>query len=476
MARVICPYCFTQQNLTAQEKTCPGCSREVPTDYIRFAQKRGNTTFITTFGTTAHGKTTYLDSLMFSIENLGKISEGTFHDYLDTHTYDRIREIRTQVQQNKVPESTKAKGASQVEPLLLTVHNFLDNEVNNLAFYDLSGEVLNDRDEIGYYTTMIRHVKTVWFLVSLYDLEHNNTDGDSIFDLFNLYRAAMQSISGNLREKSILIIYTKADKVAPTLPMRVREYLSQDAYFNLKKSRRQDLSQLDPYEYIQELRRISTDLEDFTYDSVDGGSALINMIKSMGMNLSFAITSSIGQDVDSSGGASSVEFRRYRVLDPLLWTLTLNQQPPRHGSSDGRRGNRAQFALLLDASKSSKGLYKNNFVSLLYDEMMSRGDVVVYWLGSIEPATAVNQDLPDPPSNRHCLIGPILERLDRETQVLVLTSNPIIDLEDYTHSDWANRVMILSAFKDVVVWEHKQVIFPDKADPGALIDVFVGEA
>jgi hypothetical protein len=460
MASVLCPYCGSKQTFV-NATTCEQCGAEVPRAYIENAKKHPPV-WLVTFGTTRHGKSTYIDSLAVTIENLGKLTDGVFHKYLDTKTFDAIREVRREVQEGKLKESTKA--SMKPEPLLIGINGFLDHEVDTLVIYDLAGEIFDDLTTVGDYAANVKNAETVWFLVSLADLERDR-EGRRISDLFEAYLAAMEKLRTSPQGRNLLVIYTKADRLSDRLPADVREYLRSDPYCRLKELKRREVTaSFDEYDYLQGMRQISQSLEDFTYDEVEGGAAFINMIKANKMKLSFAITSSLGQDA-SEGRQMGTEFLRYRVIDPLIWSLTLNET---------RKGER-QVALLLDSGPGSEIIHHNELGGAFYEALFAQSaDVVTYYLGTRQPAFQMGQKPNGAPSRlRPRLVGPILDQLGKQDYALALVTQPISDLNDYLYSSWHDRLMVISIGQDNVQWSHKTVYQPNKTDLYDLVSEFM---
>lgn len=458
MARIICPYCLNSQTFT-RNNICEHCNQEVPPKYINSAKKRVPV-WLVTVGNKQHGKTTYVDSMAVTVENLGKIAEGTYYSYLDTYTFDQIRQMRQEVQKGILPESTQSLETPQ--PLLINIHNFLGHEVNTLAIFDLAGEIFDNRSEIGRYATAIRHAQTIWFLVSLDDLIKDQ-EGRSISDLFEVYLAGMEQLGASIRGRNVLIVYTKADKLAQILPDEIRNYLRHDPYCNLKQMKRQEAAAhlLDDYAYEQEMRRVSDALEDFTYNDVEGGIALINMIKSSGMNLSFAITSSLGQD--AAGRQMGTEIQRYRVLDPLIWALTLDR-----GSK-----HETEVAILMDAGDGCETIYQNDLPAQVYDELLMRGaDATSYYMGQSQPAYQLGQRPTEgfPRRSGIRLIGPILDQLPKQVFAIALTTGPIMDLYDFFGTTWYDRLLVVNLSSEMTHWPHIMPFEVGQHDPQDLVN------
>jgi hypothetical protein len=447
-AKIACPYCHAVQKFEGRTD-CEKCDNEVPRNFIKAAQKEAPV-YLATVGFTAHGKSTFLDSLAVQIENLGKISDSTFHEYFDSHTLRSIQETRTVVQRKDKREITQAQGSPP--PLLMGVYNFMERVANTLVVYDLGGEIFSlDYDEIERYAEPMQHAHTVWFFVSIQDLRHVTTSPGNehirtLSDLFSLYRAGMERLGIRMRGRNLLVIYTKADALATELPPTVRKYLQDDQYTTLSSLRRSEVRKkgigFDSDDYFEQMQEISQELEDYTYDEIQGGVAFVNMVKDTGMNLKFSITSSIGRGSNANVDRT-LDYKRYRVLDPLVWALKLNQ-----GIGEGR-----SIALIIDHDKQ---LYGAEVVASFFNALDVEGTVSTYSLGNQESLVEVNteppQELPEVDSPH--LIGPILEQLSLETHIFVLVGNTnsspltvsagIHDLPDYNTDNWRKRMHLVT--------------------------------
>lgn len=459
MARIACPYCYTVQTFEASLE-CIQCGRAVPRSFIKAARKNAPV-YLATVGTTQHGKTTYLDSLMVTIENLGKISRDTYHDYLDDHTFDEVRSTRVQVQNQEKRDITPK--TSQPEPLLISLHNFWDNEVNTLVMYDLGGEIFDRRDTIEDYAEPLRHAHTIWFFVSLYDLQHNDRQGRTISDLFNVYRTGMERLGVSTRGRNLLVIYTKADMMVDEWPDEVRRYLQSDPYADLAGLKRRELEgqELDEHAYTQKMLRLSDELKEYTYDDVEGGVPFINMVKQSGMNLAFCVTSSLGREV--RGAASKlIEYRRFRVIDPLLWAIDRNR---------GLDGD-LKLTLVLDAGKNATQVFDNSLPTDFYNALSPLGAVSTYFLGTT--ASAVNVGAPPPtekPEHNHpALIGPILDQAPPNGQIVVITERSIADLDDFDTPEWHKRLLICTFREGLIKWPRQEVLQRDRNAIESLVE------
>jgi hypothetical protein len=465
MAKIACPYCYNVQIFDDEQKSCKECGQVVSSQFIKSVTKTPPI-YLATAGFTQHGKTTYLDSMMTMIENLGKISDRTYYEYMDDYTFSKVQEMRYQVQQRDEADSTPV--SQDVQPLLIGIHNFLDLPVHPVVLYDLGGEVFDRNADIQKFAKPMMHAHTIWFFVSVYDLENpsdvvsrGETFIRSLSDLFAVYRNGMERLGVSLKGRNLLIVYTKADKVVNQLPSAVRNYIRSDKYFDLVDKKRSEARQLgifDPDTYLTEMLRISDELREWTYD-IEGGTPFIHMLEESGMNVVFTATSSIGRE-SSRETNRMIEFRRYRVLDPLLWALM-------HNLAIG--GDRS-IALILDSSEEVEHIYSSaqDIPYHTFNYLSGKGNVTTYYLGQSSSVSRAGARPPEVASEipRPSLIGPILDNLDDNTIVVVILDRPnhsspedaILDIEDYDIPKWQNRIGVFAFQDGIVSWKRYAIL------------------
>jgi hypothetical protein len=476
----MCPYCLDPQAFTTSNK-CEKCGRLVSQEYIRNAQ--GNPPiWLVTFGTTQHGKTTFINSMTSSVENLGKIIPGTYHKYLDDHTRDKIRDIHRFADRGDIKREMTNLGE---EPLLIHLSRHVTGRPNTLVIYDLAGELSENPEKAREYAAAIKYTQVVWFIVSLYDLM-TDVEGRRISDLIDFYEASLEKHGASIQGRDVLVIYTKADLDIPDLrfPQDVLNYLRQDPYLNLAKLSPGEKT-LNINQYIEdEIDTISKKLRQFTIEEVPEGLAFINRIEDSGAKISFAIVSALGAPANQQGQVGTIN--RYRVIDPLLWAL-------KRGS--GRESHRS-VALLLDASSSGGYFFAQNLPQRFHDALTTRGlSVTTYYLGRVKPAYQVgkrpsnliahddfrtnleeNDETGDEagsepsaisslsptahaPRDYMRLVGPILDSLPESTLAIAILGSDATDLNDFLDTTWIHRLLVVTQSRDVAVeWPSKALL------------------
>lgn len=464
MAQIMCPYCLTPQAFARSNKCQnPECRvQEVPQEYIDNA-RRMPPIWLTTFGTSQHGKTTYIDALAIWIENLGKITENISHEYLDSHTIEQIRTMRQRDRSARPePESTSAVG----QPLLISVDSLIPNQTHTIIVHDLPGELSDDMIRLSDLATAIKHSQTVFFIVSLWDLLRDRQR--QLSDLFTIYQQAMRRLGASFEGKNILVVFTKADLLAKfseadpiQLTDSILDYLTNDQYRLLRTSRSRDLTPLDFDDYVKKMGTISKELQEFTRDSIESGASFIAKIKKSNCRLEFCITSAQGDEVSAEGRLGVVN--RFRVLDPFFWAINLNKQ------ESGKR----EGILVIDGG----GTVHTQDIPLQFHHALTRRGVgtETYYLGEFKSILSIGQSPTNLKQPRRflSLIGPILDKLPEGTIGIALLEKEPRDLIDYLYTSWSQNLLIVALHSDVATYWPNHVLWEDDSDPFDIISDFV---
>jgi len=459
MPRIICPYCGTRQNLESNENACNSCSTEIPSKYIQNLRS-AEPIWMVTVGYRQHGKTTYLDSLAIVLENLGKISRGTFSTYLDSTTFEKLRDIRVEAQSGQLADSTPPQ--QKPEPLLISLPRFLGRDTNTLVINDLPGEIFDRAEVEEKYITPILQAETIWFIISIADIL-NETEGRSIAELVQIYVDNIERLGGRPKGRRVLVIYTKADKVANKLPSEIKDYIGNDPYRNIKQMKMDEAreKQFDEFEYTDKMYRISEELREYTFNEIPRGADMISMIDYYEMDLSFAIVASVpGAD----GKTTGVDTPRFRVIDPLIWSLT--------SSSSGNRAE-SSCALILDGQPGIASMFDQDIPGRFHDALQSNNQMTsTYFLGKAKVET---EQRPNKTPRKQGLntIGPILDRLPRETIAVAIVNQQPLDLQDYMYSSWHDRLLVVCMRDLEFQWSHKVTYDPIENNPDDIVTEFI---
>lgn len=427
MARVICPFCLKPHDFSRSHACTTYPSEIVPDEYIA-EYDRVPPLWLLTVGFSRHGKTTYLAALTLVLQNMSTIWEGMYDNAFDQQTMTAIRQMWREAMQGDIPPKTET---GVPRPLLLGLYGLPEVGSRTLVMYDVAGETFDSISDVQENLAAIKQVSTTWLLVSLQDLE-DDQEGRTITDLFSVYRKGMKKLQADLQGRNLIVVYTKADQVAFTPP--IEEYLMLDPYqgLTLPDAQLPTTGKFSFQEYTQQMGDISQRLEEYTRQRVKKGLAFINMVKAEGMNLYFSAVSALGQSPDDTAGRLREKARRYRVLDPFLWALTLQVKTTSRAIS-----------LVIDGSNQSDGVY--NALPNLWERLANYGEVTSFYLGDSQPQSLPGQRPPNQPPypRRKRLIGPILEQIPTDTKVLIFTTGPVADLKDFANTSWRNRLVVI---------------------------------
>jgi hypothetical protein len=457
-----CPYCLTPQSFARGER-CENesCGRAVPALYVQGARVK-DAIFIVTFGVTKHGKSTLLGSLSFLIERLGLIAPGCYYNYLDDHTTKRLAAIQ-RGQQIGDPNLGATPINDTPEPLLISVKNFpTKNDTQIFVIFDLAGEVVekvtgrisDSSQNAPLYARAIAKARTIWFVVSLFDMQKEAREtGRSINNLFMTYQQVMMYFNASLRDRTVLTLFTKADKLSQVdddnlldVPDSVRDYLDDDSNLDIGNRGAARPPKLDFEAYTVGLRQISDELRYFTETQVSGGSAFVAMVEDSGAQIYFSIDSAQGS------GEIGQEIRRVRVLDALIWSIILN---------DG--GEDPSGSLLILPTRDAESVYEMGLHNILLERLRARNHYPQsYFSGEMRPAFNESSlpASPQLPTGRLPLIGSILDRQPTGGIAVVLVGESLpLDIDDFVHTPLEDRLLLIGTGQQVrnalVRWKYR---------------------
>jgi hypothetical protein len=440
VARILSPYSLKPQDFSKPPFVCEQTKLPVPKKFID-DYKTVPPLWLMTVGFPRHGKTVYLSALTLMLENIGTIWDGCAHGYLDDYTNDAVREMRTQAINGGLPKPTQ-EGVSR--PLLVRLDDIPTAGSYCAVMFDAAGEAFVDSHRISEFLNILKQVKTLWFFVSLKDLEVDPTR--TISDLFRVYSDGLQNLGVSLVGRTLIVVYTKADLWE--FPPEIDSYLYSDPFRNLMVD--------DTYEslprdfdidtYVGQMETISGKLTAYT-KKLRGGAPFITQALKQGITLKFCATSALGHNPDGGGNRTMVEKApRFRVLDPFIWAVWL------YGGS----GPVKNYALVLDHNPNQQALFTQNLPREIWETLAEQGDVATYSVGGVNPISNRDQYPPmQPATHSVCnLVGPLLDELTpSDTRVVLVTGRPIQDLNDFKATPWRDSLMVVTIL-DHFDWEH----------------------
>lgn len=428
---IICPYCVRPLHQCLPDGSCP-----LPHDFEKKCQS-ARPLWISSAGFTQHGKTVFLSALTMLLDQLADVLPDFTCDYLDQYTLDSIREMRWQAKNGKLSDSTQLQ---KPQPLLIRIQGTFEPGAlpikRTLVVYDAAGEFFSSLEHLSEHLPSIQHVQTIWFLVSLTDMRASD-ETVSMTDLFQSYRAAMESSGINPKGRKVIVVFTKSELLRKDLPESVRAYLSKDPFQKLCTGAFQQQPPFTLQGYLAKAREVSDELEEFAKQQ-PGGRQFINMVRNEGMQLRFVATSALGHNPNQHSNTLIEDATRYRVLDPLLWTLGETTLP------ESTTTSQQKLILVVDSGETCDPLYASGSIQKLWEALSKRGETTTYYLGGSRPTSLAQQPPPSQPANRKRIrvIGSILDRAPSDCRVLVLTTNTIMDLNDYVTSEFTDRLLI----------------------------------
>ena len=447
-----CPYCLMPQSFNRGDN-CELCGKKVPRLYIDNARIRAPI-YIVTYGSSQHGKSTLLGSMTFLLERFGMIVPRAFHTYLDPYTTQRVADIQ-RGQQTGDPNLGATPMNDNPQPLLIALKNFPSPQESQIfVIFDLPGEVvdkitdrvMDDSVPPPLYARALAKAKTAWFIVSLYDMQREmRLTGKSINNLFWSYQQVMSHFNVPLRDRDVLVIYTKADLLMQKddtnqleMSTEVDEYLAEDKYYDLGNRGSEKPSSLNYDTYITDIKSVSKQLCIFTEAEVPGGSAFVAMSEDSGAKLYFSIGSAQGS------GSTGIQIKRYRVLDPLIWSILLSKGDP----------NGAAATAIILPTQEADIVYSSGLPSVLFDRLRSRNiHPSTYFMGELRAAFTDGSAPIDVqlPVGRTSLVGPLLDRLPQKSIVVVLTGNTLpTDINDFAYTSWDDRLLLIGTDRGVL--------------------------
>ncbi|GAB5494757.1 MAG: hypothetical protein Phog2KO_49720 [Phototrophicaceae bacterium] len=310
----ICPYCLTIQVIGAGTD-CIECKQDVPKKYIE-SSITTKPKIILYVGARGHGKTSYLQSLLSQLENMGKVAQRSYVEYLDRDTLEFMRTTLSISEGSSFPSAQVLEQSSNLySPLILKINNLIgDNTTEILVIYELD---IDRADSLinQYQPNLLRNFTATWFVYA--PIQSDISLAESIHSFINL----LNRYAVNVSQRQFVLIYTKADRLTNTLPQEIRDYLAYDPYSSLPSLAVKDAREV-PFNferYVNNLLPISDMLSTFTEMDVNSGLSASNILESYSVATHYCITSVAGFEIGSITDPKPLQ--SYRIIDPLLLTL-----------------------------------------------------------------------------------------------------------------------------------------------------------
>jgi len=427
--------------------TCPKCRQEITDEHDHSACEFSliapmlngcKQSWVAVAGDSNQGKTTYIESLLLVLKKMQTRLPGFAVNGLDTHS-------KMLLQRRLQTESSTSPATSYMpEPVLLDLFGIPVGptgitERRNFFVFDTPGEYLKTGGgiEIPEMASVFSQVQVPWLLYELSeDGKHGDRSplGELVSNLLLRYRENQMSLDG----KSLLIVYTMVQRLLDEFPSDLQEYLYSDRYFGSDELHTPNMSGFSFANYMKEAARVSETLEAMTANYSHGGALLLQLAKQHNLKLHFCMTESIGHDV---GDGKFHDMRSpKRVLDPLFWTVFLEQDQFRPLAL------KRQILVCIDPDlPEDSEWYRGGYLNRIWNTLGKQFDIDFYFLGRDQPDVSSPASPPKSPPKKPCskLIGPLLKNVSDPSAILVIADTPPIDLADYQFGPLQNRMLML---------------------------------
>lgn len=311
---MLCPFCLGQVRFKQEKATgtrwsvyvCPLCNEQIPAlyslDYRKFPP-----VVVNAVGFRQHGKTVYFATMFYALKKLKLavhwprfFTMGLNEDSLDT-VYRNV----SMLEDGALPASTPKNFP---RPTMIRVNGIPMQPDCTLLCYDTGGECFERPTGLVQFAGFVRRARTAMLLVSIPDLKNPPTE---MHQLLNTYVVGMGELNGGTQDQHLVVVYTKADRVAEQLDNHwgdIREYLSQGSVDGLAQ----------PDQYIAHMHDISGRLHSFTRSELKADEFL-NAAHANFKSVTFSAVSALGAHPDSE--KLSVGILPRRILDPLFWMM-----------------------------------------------------------------------------------------------------------------------------------------------------------
>lgn len=346
-----CPFCDQDADLTAEDQRCSRCGLPVPEEVRRL--RAGVTPLIVqTFGSSRHGKTTYLCALTMILSRMANLWDGYSIRAVTQRSRMRIREVNNYARTGSLPPPNTEDGD---EPTILMLRRVGEYGDRLLVYRDGPGEPFDDIHVDPDRVPFLRSATATFLIASVQDLEERS-DGRSLDMLMDSLVASLENQDVDLERESrcAIVVLTKGDAVVD-LPDSLRSRLASDPLWPVLNnggsgtSESRDRTSPLPNEprYLEDMREADNKLREWVETRRrQGGPNLVRIADDNGIILHFSLVSATGSEPDEANFLT-VPWKPRRVIDPLLWALEF--RPPRASMLDlGYRRISRRLRLLWD--------------------------------------------------------------------------------------------------------------------------------
>jgi hypothetical protein len=283
---------------------------------------------IFTIGSSSHGKTCYLSSIFWNLYhgNIHKVWPGFTFDGLNRGTLENIRKNYVDLlQSNKLPAKNPVKFP---EPIIVRFPGmpnryhglrnvFFYNPITQrdviFVFYDVSGDVFLQEEDILRYLPILNRTNSLIFLISLplLDLQVNETHEKNsvvteMHSLLQVVTLALESNRVQMKRKKLILSFIWADEM----------WGHENKYGPLAEKITRGLPTISEMpDYFRDLTSQSKDIERYLSEKY---GIFYNLCKQFGA-LSCVSVSALGQKPNSDGTINNIT--PYHIMDPILLAM-----------------------------------------------------------------------------------------------------------------------------------------------------------
>lgn len=323
-----CPHCMENHDITVEE--CPQKKIKLPKKYIEAWKKKEPVIFMLAIGITAHGKTTYLSSLLNCLLS-GEIAKrwpGFAFLSLDHKGIVRIKnEYVKPLNEGYLPAPSPIMFP---EPLMIRFQKMpviekrmMGDRVKQkdvtFVIYDVGGETFTEDRKIIKNLPILKKIKNLIFLVSLPDLLKTQTGHIELHELLN---SILNSLEHDTKGGNALVAFTKADLMWNNLndPQNHNDV----TYGPLSIKRNLEIPEVNQFKikkYIENINLFSKRIEDHLRDDRYGG--FVNNLDNNFNSYKFTTVSALGDAPDKNNEIASLEPNQLVV--PLIWMMNFDK-------------------------------------------------------------------------------------------------------------------------------------------------------
>jgi hypothetical protein len=314
-----CPYCFKELKIKVQERgstqlyNCIRCETEIHRAYVDFP--RLPFTRIGMVGYTGHGKTVYITSLFYLLQNLDSFWDGYYFETLDDFTYDIMYEKVSELKKGRLFSGTPINFP---EPAFIRFDKMPYFDTQIVSMYDIGGGVFDNLDLMTQKGKYLAHSDTIFFIMSLVEKDIVDDWNMKTMKLLDRYIHVVYSrfMADLSKKQNIVFVFTKSDELAK---LENERKLSPEVadYFN--NGTIEQFHQLFDFTFDR-IKHNSDNIENWL--RVNNCNGFINLAKSYFRTVNFVLVSALGDaPIDNKLVREISPLDPKCVLDPFLWAL-----------------------------------------------------------------------------------------------------------------------------------------------------------